>query len=157
MINLDQIIDQAISNNVNAQTAIASVTAATEQADLAAKYANSTALNTQLVENKALEVANNRAVIEADVAIVAAELAEIDRLVDLAITAKTLAEQYRDDALGFLSLNSDLLEHSYIFFSSHSLFTSPFCTSRQPHFTLTFSLVFSADSCHCLSPIHCLS
>ena len=87
MINLDQIIDQAISNNVNAQTAIASVTAATEQADLAAMYANSTALNKQLVENKALEVANNRAVIEADVAIVAAELAEIDRLVDLAITA----------------------------------------------------------------------
>ena len=111
MINLDQIIDQAISNNVNAQTAIASVTAATEQADLAAKYANSTALNTQLVENKALEVANNRAVIEADVAIVAAELAEIDRLVDLATTAKTLAEQYRDDALGFLSLTGLKYDH----------------------------------------------
>ena len=111
MINLDQIIDQAVSNNVNAQAAIASATAATEQADLAAAYANSTALNKQLVENKALEVANNRAAIEANTAIVAVNLAETDRLVDLATTAKILAEQYRDDALGFLSLTGLKYDH----------------------------------------------
>ena len=111
MINLDQIIDQAVSNNVNAQAAIASVAAASEQADLAAAYANSAALDKQLVENKALEVANNRAAIEANTAIVAVNLAETDRLVDLAITAKILAEQYRDDALGFLSLTGLKYDH----------------------------------------------
>ena len=111
MINLDQIIDQAVSNNVNAQAAIASVAAATDKANEAAAYANSAALNKQLVENKALEVANNRAAIEANTAIVAVNLAETDRLVDLAITAKILAEQYRDDALGFLSLTGLKYDH----------------------------------------------
>ena len=111
MINLDQIIDQAVSNNVNAQAAIASAAAATDKANEAAAYANSVALDKQLVENKALEVANNRAAIEANTDIVAANLAETDRLVDLAITAKILAEQYRDDALGFLSLTGLKYDH----------------------------------------------
>ena len=111
MINLDQIINQAVSKNVNAQAAIASVAAAADKANEAAAYANSVALDKQLVENKALEVANNRAAIEENTVIVTVSLAEMDRLLDLAITAKILAEQYRDDALGFLSLTGLKYDH----------------------------------------------
>ena len=111
MINLDQIINQAVSKNVNAQAAIASVAAAADKANEAAAYANSVALDKQLVENKALEVANNRAAIEENTVIVTVSLAEMDRLLDLATTAKILAEQYRDDALGFLSLTGLKYDH----------------------------------------------
>ena len=111
MVNLNQIIDQAIDNNVKAQTALAAASVASASADIAVASADAIALDRQLVENKATQIANDRLAVEASAATVAANTAEVQILRDDAVTAKTLAEQYRDDALGFLALTGLKYDH----------------------------------------------
>ena len=111
MVNLNQIIDQAIDNNVKAQTALAAAGVASVSADIAVASAEAISLDRQLVENKATQIANDRLAVEASAATVAANTAEVQILRDDAVTAKTLAEQYRDDALGFLALTGLKYDH----------------------------------------------
>ena len=111
MVNLNQIIDQAIDNNVKAQTALAAASVASASADIAVASADAISLDRQLVENKATQIANDRLAVEASAATVAANTAEVQILRDDAVTAKTLAEQYRDDALGFLALTGLKYDH----------------------------------------------
>ena len=111
MVNLNQIIDQAIDNNVKAQTALAAASVASASADIAIASADAISLDRQLVENKATQIANDRLAVEASAATVAANTAEVQILRDDAVTAKTLAEQYRDDALGFLALTGLKYDH----------------------------------------------
>ena len=111
MVNLNQIIDQAIDNNVKAQTALAAASVASASADIAVASADAISLDRQLVENKATQIANDRLAVEASAATVAANTAEVQILRDDAVTAKTLAEQYRDDSLGFLALTGLKYDH----------------------------------------------
>lgn len=112
MVNLNQIIDQAIDNNVKAQTALAAAGVASASADIAVASADAISLDRQLIENKATQIANDKLAVEASAATVAAaNTAEVQILRDDAVTAKTLAEQYRDDALGFLALTGLKYDH----------------------------------------------
>jgi hypothetical protein len=87
MVNLNQIIDQAIDNNVKAQTALAAASVASASADIAVASADAISLDRQLVENKATQIASDRLAVEASAATVAANTAEVQILRDDAVTA----------------------------------------------------------------------